>query len=121
MLQRIANPRVLSVPCCSCGREIVSPGALPGDKAKALCLPCLRDTPNATFGQRLKAYRLAAGLTQAELASRARINPKSIWNYESCDMEPREGNRSRLVKILGTGLAVPEEPLGAKKRPRKGK
>jgi DNA-binding XRE family transcriptional regulator len=121
MLHRIANPRVLSVPCSSCGRQIVSPGALPGDKATALCLPCLRGKPKAPFGQRLKAYRLAAGLTQAELASRAEINAKSIWNYESCDMEPRERNRARLIKVLGAGLMTSDRGEPASARKRKGK
>jgi DNA-binding XRE family transcriptional regulator len=118
MLQRMANPRVLSVPCCACGRSIISDGALPGDKDTALCLPCLAARPKAPFGQRLKAHRLAAGLTQSELADRAGISAKSIWHYESQGMEPRERNRARLVEVLGAGLLPPHESAARKPRRR---
>src|SRR5262245_11533584 len=81
MLHRIANPRVLSVPCCACGQPILSPGALPSDRQTALCRTCLAKTPEAPFGQRLKALRLAAGLTKAELARQAGITENSICKY----------------------------------------
>ena len=59
------SPR--SVPCAACRRDIVSAGALASDRGSALCLECLGKQAGVSFSRRLKAFRLAAGLTKAEL------------------------------------------------------
>jgi transcriptional regulator with XRE-family HTH domain len=100
ILQVLAlGPR--SVACCRCGVLIVSPGALLRDARQALCLPCLGRAPAAPFGQRLKAYRLAAGLTRSELARRSGLYPASIQRYEDEGSHPEPENLVRLAEALG--------------------
>jgi hypothetical protein len=95
-----------SVACCRCGALIVSPGALLRDARKALCLPCLGRPPAAPFGQRLKAHRLAAGLTRSELARRSGLYPASIQRYEDDGSHPGPENLVRLAKALGVSPDV---------------
>jgi DNA-binding XRE family transcriptional regulator len=68
-------PRVRTVTCEGCGQTIAVDGIVPRDQDGALCLNCLAKRPDAPFGQRLKAFRLAAGLTKAQLADRAGLSP----------------------------------------------
>ncbi len=42
----------------------------------------MEDTPSAKFGDLLRRFRLAAGLTQEELAERAQISPRAISDLE---------------------------------------
>lgn len=105
-LRALARPRARSVPCSGCGREIVSGGALPSDAGSALCLPCLARRPGAPFAQRLKACRLAAGLTKAELAARTGLAQQSVRQYESGAREPRWRQLARLVSVLGPALVT---------------
>jgi transcriptional regulator with XRE-family HTH domain len=99
-LRRMEQPHVCSVPCSACGEDIISAGALPRDQATALCLACLKARPHAPFGQRVKALRLAAGLTQAELAGRTGINPCSLRKYESGEAAPRQATLVKLAHAL---------------------
>jgi len=120
ILRRIEQPPpVRSVTCCGCGRTIVSAGVLPGDRGKALCLPCLEKRPLTPFGQRLKALRLAAGLTQAELADRAGINPSSLSMYEAGRKKPKPSSLDQLIKGLTSGVAQPLTTPGGKRGKRK--
>jgi hypothetical protein len=66
------------MPCCRCGRLIVSAAAVVRDAIDALCLPCLEDFPAASFGQRLKALRLARGLSRATLECLTGLNRKTV-------------------------------------------
>jgi transcriptional regulator with XRE-family HTH domain len=99
-----------AVPCTGCGARIVSPGALRRDAASALCLGCLRERPEATFAQRLKALRLAAGLSRTELAQRTGMAPASLSIYEEGRRKPQYRSATRLARVLG------EELLGGKAR-----
>jgi transcriptional regulator with XRE-family HTH domain len=57
--------------CCrDCGVQIIGSGRGINYKTQALCLACLAKYPDASFGVRLKAFRLAAGLTLKELTGR---------------------------------------------------
>src|SRR5947207_11964553 len=64
-------------------------------------------TPSLKFGDLLRRYRLAAGLTQEELAERAQVSPRAISDLE-------RGARSRpwreTIQLLvdALGLAQPE-------------
>ena len=53
--------------CAACGAIL---GSAPGPRARAspLCLPCLARRPRATSGERLRAYRIARGLSRQSLA-----------------------------------------------------
>lgn len=52
------------------------------------------------FGQRLKAARLARGLTQKKLAELIHITPSSLSQYESGLIEPTLKNLIRLADVL---------------------
>jgi transcriptional regulator with XRE-family HTH domain len=93
-----------SVRCTGCGRPFVSAGALPDNGAAALCLPCLRRRPRATFGQRLRAYRMAAGLTRAELARRVGVSETAVHSCERDKGTPRPGTLAKLARVLGQEL-----------------
>jgi transcriptional regulator with XRE-family HTH domain len=92
------------VRCVSCAAA-VAPGALRPRKAlPALCAACLRKRPDAPAGQRLLSRRLAAGLSRAALAKRARVDPKSIGQSERGGARPRSDTLARLARVLGPGL-----------------
>jgi len=100
-LRRMNQPRpVRSVTCRHCGHVIISTGVLPGDEGKVLCLPCLGKSPQAPFGQRLKALRLAAGLTQGELAKRSGVTPSCLCMYEAGKKLPKRSTLDRLIDGL---------------------
>jgi hypothetical protein len=56
--------------CFGCGTVIVKGRGPWLHNGPVYCLVCLAKTPNALFGQRLKAHRLAAGLTLRLLGER---------------------------------------------------
>ena len=61
---------------------------------------CSRDTPR--FGELLREYRRAAGLTQEELAEQAGVSPRSISGWESGGAHlPRRDTLAMLVRALG--------------------
>ena len=43
---------------------------------------CLAGAPSAPFGERLRAFRLAAGLTAGELAGLVGVVPETVHGYE---------------------------------------
>jgi DNA-binding XRE family transcriptional regulator len=111
-LQSIAHPRALpAVPCSLCGQEIVSAGILPVDRSGVLCLLCLRQCSGASFGRRLQTHRLAAGLTRAELARRARIHPCHVDDLEQRCCKPHWTTLARLVQALGPDIVPPEQAV----------
>jgi transcriptional regulator with XRE-family HTH domain len=93
-----------AVHCTGCGVLILSPGALRRDAATALCLACLRARPAVPFAQRLQALRLAAGLSRAELATRAGVAPGSLRAYEEGVRSPQLRSATRLAGVLGADL-----------------
>ena len=99
-------PRPRSVPCSGCGEPIASPAAIPSDAGSALCLPCLAQTPDAPFGQRLKACRLAAGLSKADLAGRSGVPLGRLVAYEAGGIEPKWPTVAQLVRVLGPDLVT---------------
>jgi transcriptional regulator with XRE-family HTH domain/tetratricopeptide (TPR) repeat protein len=59
-----------------------------------------------TFGMLLKRYRLASGLTQAELAERAGLSPEAVSALErGVNRAPRKDT----VTLLADALALPEQ------------
>jgi DNA-binding XRE family transcriptional regulator len=78
------------------------------DAGKALCLPCLAGHAAAGFGQRLKAFRLAAGLLQKELARKAGVWEEMIRRYEQGQFRLRPATLARLARALGVPPAAPE-------------
>lgn len=86
-------------------------------RGTAVCLDCLASQPEAPFAERLRACRLAAGLTQEELAERAGLSPTSIWQYEQGEALPRAGTRACLARVLGPGLSSPALQPGSTAAP----
>ena len=74
----------------------------------ALCLPCLARRPRASFAQRLRAHRTAAGLSRTALARKAKVAPLTVTNLERGVHRPRPGTLRKLSAPLGI---EPEELL----------
>jgi DNA-binding XRE family transcriptional regulator len=102
------DPRACEVRCAGCRRVLARGAAGLRGNAPTICLGCLARAPRASFGQRLRAYRLAAGLTQRQLAERAGLDAGTVWSYEQDETVPRGQRLARLVAVLGPGLAGPQ-------------
>lgn len=108
---RLVNPRGHQ-PCppsearCKDCQAVIRPGLLAYKANRdAFCLACLAKHPEASFAERLKAYRLAAGLTRAELAERSGVGLTNIAHYEIHDSaDPGWSKVCRLADVLGMGL-----------------
>jgi Rrf2 family protein len=105
-----------SCACAGCGAVIVSDALLPRERGHAFCVTCVDTDPAATFGQRLKAHRLAAGLTILELAQRSKVFPGCIPTCERGAIDPLDKTRARLAAALG----VTAERLGLRAGPVEG-
>jgi transcriptional regulator with XRE-family HTH domain len=119
---RKAGQRVIT--CRECRMPIDPAGVLPKDADNTLCLICVARGPEATFGQRLKAFRLAVGLTRRELDLLAGLPASSVQYYEQDRRSPTDKNKTRLaealgitVEVLGSGRPVPGRR--GRGRPRK--
>ena len=85
--------------CRRCGAEVAA-----GHKAErnqeALCKYCLqREQP--TFAQRLKTFRLAENLSQAELSKKTGLSQSMIGNYERDQGKPTFASVQKLARGLG--------------------
>jgi transcriptional regulator with XRE-family HTH domain len=70
-----------SVRCCACAAPIGDHSG-GGDLGRVYCRACLSARPDAPLADRLRALRVAAGLTQAELARRAGASYRTIGHIE---------------------------------------
>jgi transcriptional regulator with XRE-family HTH domain len=104
--------------CRACGEVIAARPAQVNNNAPALCLACLGRHPDAPFADRLKAHRLAAGLTLKELAERVGAHLQSISDYECGRAEPKWRRLARLVAVLGPGLVASGGEAGERERGR---
>ena len=83
-------------------------GHRPGPRLRArlagvLGLPVVPTGAEATFGDRLRASRLRAGLTQRELAERIGAVQQVVSDWESGRRKPHGKERARISKIIGMG------------------
>jgi transcriptional regulator with XRE-family HTH domain len=89
--------------CSACGKPLGrSPRLFFHPNGPAFCLVCL--PADATFGQRLKSFRLTAGLSQRELAKRTGILSQSLSAYERDQVQPEWPNVEKLIKVFGVAL-----------------
>jgi transcriptional regulator with XRE-family HTH domain len=93
-----------AVACRECGRTIVRGTGSIRTNGAAYCLGCLARHPEASFGERLKAHRLAAGLTVEALGKRVGVPHKPVCDYERGRMVPQWRALVPLVGVLGLGL-----------------
>ena len=98
-------PRVRPIHCRECERLITrgEPG-LDNVKKRPLCLRCLSRVPAATFGERLRALRLARGWSRERLARAAGLTWYAIRNFEREVGMPRYTTLVKLARVLGPGL-----------------
>lgn len=67
---------------------------------------------NLSFGENLKTARVAAGMTQAELARRTGITERSIYNYEKNSRAPKIDVVDRFAQALGVQPETLMEGMG---------
>jgi transcriptional regulator with XRE-family HTH domain len=58
-----------------------------------------------TLGERLLSWRLAAGLTQEEVAARGGVAVATVKGYERGRHRPGERVLRQLVEVLGPGVS----------------
>jgi DNA-binding XRE family transcriptional regulator len=104
------GPARQMVLCSSC-RKPVGPGigraSLNRYARNLTCISCVANDRQAPFGVRLRAARLAASLTAAELADRIGIQETKLLYWETKAKHPKES----LVRRLAVGLGVEARTL----------
>jgi DNA-binding XRE family transcriptional regulator len=99
-----ARPAIL---CCACGSAIAA-ARHPCDEGETHCVACVLRWPGATLGQRLRAFRLASGLSCTDLAGRAGIAAIRVRDYERGVKKPNLTTKARLARALGVSLKALE-------------
>jgi transcriptional regulator with XRE-family HTH domain len=122
MLARLAEcagrPPCFPVRCGRCDKLIWTDAGSP-QTGDVCCLKCLAGQPDASFGQRLKAHRVAAKVTAPELAGRAGLSLLTVCRLERDRCFPDWPTLTRLVAVLGLRLLqVPPLRPAARGRPR---
>src|SRR5262249_32265361 len=92
-----------AIVCRQCGAKMVRPG-LRRPKRSLLCLDCLTKNPAEPFALRLQAIRLAAGLTQRELAQHCGLCSRAVMLFEQGGQRPSRSSLAKLVRVLGSNL-----------------
>jgi DNA-binding IscR family transcriptional regulator/DNA-binding XRE family transcriptional regulator len=101
LINYTALPVPCGVPCSACAVLIPFPAPTATDRPGALCLGCLGRTAGATAGQRLRAYRLAAGLTRADVAWLAGVHRSAAGRAEQDQVGKDTDTLARLGRVLG--------------------
>jgi DNA-binding XRE family transcriptional regulator len=92
--------------CRECNCQMNGAGAMPRDDRRVFCLACLAASPDATFGQHLQAYRIAAGMRLVELAKRSGVSQGQICAYEQGHNSASWSIQRRLFAALGVKLVM---------------
>jgi transcriptional regulator with XRE-family HTH domain len=103
-LQRTGNAKLVPIRCRKCGTIITRLRTVKDNNGPVYCLNCLPS--DATFGQRMKAQRLAKGLTLMALGEQTGIGWNLLSKYERDLVEPKCRSVVRLVRVLGVGVLV---------------
>ncbi|HEX5273020.1 MAG TPA: helix-turn-helix domain-containing protein [Gemmataceae bacterium] len=96
-------PKPAPPSCPGCG-AVLRRRRRAGPHSSALCLPCLASRPDASLAERLRAHRMASGLTCERLAAKAGVVASTITHYETGRRVPRSKTLARLAKALGRGI-----------------
>jgi transcriptional regulator with XRE-family HTH domain len=101
------------VRCRECGAIILDRPHGSGVRTSVWCLACLGRHPEAPFGERVKAFRLATGLTQRQLAEQLGIVPTTIGRLEAGATQPERRLREALIRRFGQALERSESLLAS--------
>jgi transcriptional regulator with XRE-family HTH domain len=101
-LTRFGNARLVPIRCRECKAVITHLRTVKNNNGLVYCLACLPG--DATFGQRLKARRLANGMTLMALNQRTGIGWNLLSKYERGVVEPKCQTLMKLIRVLGAGL-----------------
>jgi transcriptional regulator with XRE-family HTH domain len=101
ILKYACHTRLVPVHCTDCGTVVTQLHGMANNNRTVWCLACLAKRPEATFGQRLKAHRLAAGLTLTALERRSGVHLSLISDYECGRREPKWQTLAKLIRVLG--------------------
>jgi DNA-binding XRE family transcriptional regulator len=119
----LSSGRKIRVPgpqCRECGKEI-APRQFPARyTTPILCMDCLLSMPETTLGERLKTFRMTAGMTQADLAERVGIAKSFVGAYENDKVQPEWPTVEWLIEVFGVQLVDIYNELAGRK-PRKPK
>jgi transcriptional regulator with XRE-family HTH domain len=92
----------------ACGMRCGACGAV-APHGSERCARCVVDDPDSSFAERLLVLRLAAGLTQGELAAHAGVSVALVHRYEQGHCRTRPGKVAALAAVLGPSL-LPAPP-----------
>ena len=95
-----------TVRCCACQAVIATGHHTIEYNRDPLCLACLEKRPDVPFGRRLKACRLARGLTSDRLARLAGVPPNAVRAWERGVCWPRWAGLAKLIRVLGPDLVT---------------
>jgi transcriptional regulator with XRE-family HTH domain len=101
-LQRNGNARLVPIRCRECGEIITRLRTVADHNGPVYCLACLPG--EATFGKRLKARRLAKGISLMALSERTGIAWNLLSKYERDAVEPKCRTVIKLIRVLGAEI-----------------
>lgn len=64
-----------------------------------------------SIGERIRAARINAGLTQAQLAAELHWHPKTVYRYETGRLEVKPRAVAKLSEVLGVDLMWSDMPV----------
>jgi DNA-binding XRE family transcriptional regulator len=94
------------ITCCRCGQRVAQRLGPMRASDPVFCRACLTRMPGATFAERLRSFRLAAGLTQKDLATRSGVDETLICNYERGRHYPRPDRLAKLERVTGRAASA---------------
>jgi transcriptional regulator with XRE-family HTH domain len=97
------RPKPPPAACRECG-TLIRPTRQGRLRIATLCLACLAERPDATRAERLRAHRMAAGLSREQLAARVGVVGSAITHYETGRRRLSPKMLARLAEVLGEGL-----------------
>jgi transcriptional regulator with XRE-family HTH domain len=107
--------------CSGCNSVIAQGPPTLRLNGSAHCVACLQKLPAPTLGQRIKAYRIAADLTQAELAQRIGVNVMTVSYWERDLKTPVWRTIAMLITVLGPDFLTkpPVKAEGTERRTKR--
>jgi transcriptional regulator with XRE-family HTH domain len=112
-LQRNGYARAIPISCHKCKVVISEMRMATNNNGPVYCMKCLPRT--ASFGQRLKACRLAVGLTLTGLGKQTGMPGDMIGRYEQGRVLPTWDTIAKLIRVFGVEWLDIRSPGGPAK------